>query len=151
MSAVAKTESVARVGSATPVGKTQWVERRANRLAVAYGLSAQDARTEAENDYAEFHGRLCDPVSPVTMANPVTPVTQPPSNDRQARAPRSCDALGLCQSRTPRCSSCQPMDGAAQFDFPNDRQIGIWMKWMLICAAGTAAVAAVLFVLGYLP
>lgn len=62
---------------------------------------------------------------------------------------RSCDELGLCQACTPRCSGCAFASAPAP-DFPNDRQISMWMKWALIWAAGTATVAAVMFVVGYL-
>ena len=33
---------------------------------------------------------------------------------------------------------------------PTDRQISTWMKWALVWAAGTSAVAAVMFAAGYL-
>lgn len=63
-------------------------------------------------------------------------------------APRTCDELGLCQARTPRCAGCA---AAPEADvFLNDRQISMLMKWLLIWAAGTATVAAVMFVAGCL-
>ena len=65
-------------------------------------------------------------------------------------AHRTCDQLGLCQARTPRCSGCAPVGLTREDDFPNDRQISRLMKWALIWAAGTGAVAAVMFVAGYL-
>lgn len=27
-------------------------------------------------------------------------------------APRTCDQLGVCQDRTPRCANCKPSEGA---------------------------------------
>ncbi len=62
MSAVTQTNTVARVGTSTPAGKTQWVERRASRLAVAFSLTQQAAIQEAEKDYWAFRGvgGLCD-------------------------------------------------------------------------------------------
>lgn len=84
MSAVPKTPTVARVGSVTPLGKTQWVERRASRLAVAFSLSQQDALAEAEKDYWAFRGvgGLCDQCENTFFCSrpgcvPLTP--QPPS------------------------------------------------------------------------
>ena len=64
-------------------------------------------------------------------------------------APRSCDELGLCQARTPSCTGCQ-FKSAAPMTIPTDRQISTWMKWALVWAAGTSAVAALMFVLGAL-
>jgi hypothetical protein len=63
-------------------------------------------------------------------------------------ARRSCDELGLCQERTPRCPGCAPVGLVREPDFPNDRRISMWMKWALIWAAGTATVAALMFVAG---
>lgn len=84
MSAVPNT--VARVGASMPVGKTQWVERRASRLAAAYGLGALDAVREAENDYWAFRGvnGLCDqcdttPVCSRPGCVPLTPRAPTPS------------------------------------------------------------------------
>ena len=62
-------------------------------------------------------------------------------------APRSCDELGLCQARTPRCTGCAPAGLTADIDCPKDRQISRLMKWALIWALATGAVAAVMFTL----
>ena len=101
MSAVTQTSTVARVGTSTPAGKTQWVERRASRLAAAFSLTQQAALAEAERDYWAFRGvgGLCDqcdntffcsrpgcvrlapavalvPLSPVTLSKPAPSAAQ---------------------------------------------------------------------------
>ena len=81
MSAV--TNTVARVGTSAPLGKTAWIERRASRLAVAYSLGALDARQEAENDYWAFRGvgGLCDQcdTTPFCSRPGCVPLTPRPS------------------------------------------------------------------------
>jgi hypothetical protein len=85
MSAVLKTKAVA----STEMGQTQWIERRASRLAVAYHLTQQEARREAENDYWAFRGvggigGLCDVCESVSHCSrhgciPLAPVAPKPS------------------------------------------------------------------------
>ena len=63
---------------------------------------------------------------------------------------RTCDELGLCQARTPRCSGCQPSPnafapGIVEGPFPNDRQTRRMMRWVLVWAAATAAAALLAF------
>lgn len=146
------------VFNTAPTGKTQWVERRASRLAVAFSLTQQAAIQEAEKDYWAFRGvgGLCDQcdngffcsrpgcvrLAPVALAVPAVPAA--------AVGPRSCDQLGLCQARTPRCAGCVCAPAEVP-DFPSDRQISTWMRWVLVLAAGTSLVALVLLVVRPLP
>lgn len=150
MSAVPNTPTVARVGSATPLGKTQWVERRASRLAVAFGMSRLAALAEAEKDYWAFRGvgGLCDQCENTFFCSRPGCVSLAPVPPVAPVARHSCDQLGLCQARTPRCAGC-PAGGRgpeADADFPNDRQISALMRWVLVLAAGTSLVALVLLV-----
>ena len=155
MSAVTQTNTVARVGASTPAGKTQWVERRASRLAVAFSLTQQAAIQEAEKDYWAFRGvgGLCDQCDHtffcsrpgcinLTVSAPAKPVA------RAVTTPRSCDALGLCQGRTPCCTGCTSALAAPVADFISDGQISALMRWALVLAAGTSLVALVLWVVG---
>ena len=152
MSAVTQTNTVARVGTSTPAGKTQWVERRASRLAVAFSLNQQAAIQEAEKDYWAFRGvgGLCDQCDHTFFCSRPGCVSLAPVAPVAPVARHSCDQLGLCQARTPRCAGC-PAGGCvpeAQADFPNDRQISALMRWVLVLAVGTSLVALVLLVVG---
>lgn len=65
-------------------------------------------------------------------------------------APRTCDDLGVCQARTPRCTGCAPASFGQEAADKKDRQISTLMRWALVWAVGAAAVAAVMFVAGAL-
>lgn len=147
--------SAVPVNHTAPAGKTQWVERRASRLAVAFGLTQQAALVEAEKDYWAFRGvgGLCDQCENtffcsrpgcvnLSVSAPAKPVA------RAVTTPRSCDQLGLCQGRTPCCTGCTSAPAAPEADFISDRQISALMRWALFLAAGTSLVALVLWVVG---
>lgn len=60
---------------------------------------------------------------------------------------RSCEELGMCQSRTPRCAGFHPFaPGVIEGPGPNERQTRSLQKWAL----WTAAAAVVMFLAGYL-
>lgn len=60
---------------------------------------------------------------------------------------RTCDDLGVCQNRAPRCAGCQPFaPGVIEGPYPNDRQTKVLQRWALV----TAIVAVIAWVAGYL-
>jgi hypothetical protein len=67
---------------------------------------------------------------------------------------RSCDALGVCQSRTPACTGCRPAPafapGTIEGPFPNERQAVRLMRIALVWAVATGTLAAVMFAIGLL-
>jgi len=59
----------------------------------------------------------------------------------------TCDDLGVCQNRAPRCAGCQPFaPGVIDEPYPNDRQTRVLQRLALL----TAILALVAFVAGYL-
>lgn len=69
---------------------------------------------------------------------------------------RSCEELGLCQSRAPRCADCRLVEhypfapGVIEGPYPNERQTKALQKWLLRSAALMGLLALLAFVAGYL-
>ena len=94
--------SAVPVNHTAPAGKTQWVERRASRLAVAFGLTQQAALVEAEKDYWAFRGvgGLCDQCENTFFCSrpgcvrlaPAAPLVPPSPATRSKPAPSAAQA-----------------------------------------------------------
>ena len=64
---------------------------------------------------------------------------------------RSCNELGVCQKRDPRCNGCHAYaPGVIEGPYPNEGRVKALQKWLLRFAMFAGLLAGASFVAGYL-